>query len=78
MEGDRWFELKRNGRPEFWVGYNGIKSTTWKYLYTFPLWKQDLRVNRIWCRMKVMNNLKIIRYEIYIMHFLVFSFIIGL
>lgn len=45
MEGDRWFELKRNGRPEFWVGYNGIKSTTWKYLYTFPLWKQDLRVN---------------------------------
>lgn len=19
MEGDRWFELKRNGRPEFWV-----------------------------------------------------------
>ena len=45
MEGDRWFELKRNGRPEFWVGYNGIKYTTWKYLYTFPLWQQDLRVN---------------------------------
>ena len=66
MEGDRWFELKRNGRPEFWVGYNGIKYTTWKYLYTFP------------CRMKVMNSLKIVRYEVYIMYFLVFSFIIGL
>ncbi len=45
MEGDRWFELKRNGRPEFWVGYNGVKYTTWKYLYAYPLWKQDLRVN---------------------------------
>lgn len=45
MEGDRWFELKRNGRPEFWVGYNGIKYTTRKYLYTYPLWKQDLAVN---------------------------------
>ena len=45
MEGDRWFEMKRNGRPEFWVGYNGIKYTTKKYLYTFPLWKQDLLVN---------------------------------
>ena len=45
MEYDRWFELKRNGRPEFWVGYKGIKYETKKYLYTFPLWKQDLRVN---------------------------------
>lgn len=45
MECDRWFELKRNGRPEFWVGYNGIKYGTKKYMYTYPLWKQDLRVN---------------------------------
>lgn len=45
MEGDRWFELKRNGRPEFWVGYNGVKYTTKKYLYNYPLWKQDLAVN---------------------------------
>ena len=45
MEADLWYELKQTGRPEFWVGYNGIKYTTWKYLYTFPLWQQDLRVN---------------------------------
>lgn len=32
---------------------------------------------RIWCRMKVMNSLKIVRYEVYIMYFLVFSFIIA-
>ncbi len=25
MEGDRWFELKRNGRPEFWVAKRRTK-----------------------------------------------------
>lgn len=45
MEGDRWFELKRNGSPEFWVGYNFVKYTTEKYLYTFPLRKADLIAN---------------------------------
>lgn len=42
MEGDRWFELKRNGRPEFWVGFGGRKYTTEKYLYTFPIYKRDV------------------------------------
>ena len=45
LEGDRWFELKRNGSPEFWVGYNFVKYTTEKYLYTFPLRKADLIAN---------------------------------
>ena len=37
IEGDRWFELKRNGRPEFWVANNGEK-----YLYTYPINKSDI------------------------------------
>lgn len=37
MEGDRWYELKRNGRPEFWVARQGRKYTTYKFMYTFPL-----------------------------------------
>lgn len=45
MEGDRWFELKRNGGPAFWVGYNGRKYETQHYLYTFPLPIRDLRAN---------------------------------
>lgn len=45
MEGDRWFELKRNGSPEFWFGYNQIKYTTEKFLYTFPLRKADIIAN---------------------------------
>jgi SusD family. len=36
-EGDRWFELKRNGCPEFWSAQNGKKYVTQKFLYTFPL-----------------------------------------
>ena len=28
LEGDRWFELKRNGRPEFWIAANGKKYVT--------------------------------------------------
>lgn len=42
MEGDRWFELKRNGRPEFWVPYEGRKYSTLKYLYTYPIYKRDV------------------------------------
>lgn len=37
MEGDRWYELKRNGRPEWWVISNGLKYTTKEYLYTSPI-----------------------------------------
>lgn len=42
LEGDRWFELKRNGRPEFWIAANGKKYVTEKYLYQFPLPKTDI------------------------------------
>ena len=44
MEGDRWFELKRNGRPEFWVAKQGRKYTTLKFMYTFPLPIQDIEL----------------------------------
>lgn len=42
--GDRFFELKRNGRPEFWVANKGMKYWTRKYMYTFPLPVQDFYV----------------------------------
>jgi hypothetical protein len=42
MEGDRWFELKRNGCPEFWVAQDGYKYSTEKFMYTFPIPKRDL------------------------------------
>lgn len=45
MEGDRWYELKRNGRPEWWVISNGLKYTTEKYLYTSPISKSDVDLN---------------------------------
>jgi hypothetical protein len=45
MEGDRFFELKRNGRPEWWVISNGLKYTMKKYLYTAPIYKQDCELN---------------------------------
>lgn len=45
MEGDRWFELKRNGGPVFWVGYNGMKYITHHYLYTYPLSFRDIHTN---------------------------------
>ena len=44
LEGDRWFELKRNGRPEFWIAANGKKYVTEKYLYTFPIPKSDVNL----------------------------------
>ena len=45
MEGDRWFELKRNGRPEWWIISNGLKYTTFEYLYTAPVSKRDVDLN---------------------------------
>lgn len=45
MEGDRWFELKRNGRPEWWIINNGLKYTTKKYMYTAPVYKGDVDLN---------------------------------
>ena len=45
LEGDRWFELKRNGRPEWWIVSNGLKYTTRKYLYTAPIYKGDVELN---------------------------------
>ena len=44
MEGDRWYELKRNGRPEFWVAKQGRKYTTYKFMYTFPFPIQDMEL----------------------------------
>lgn len=45
MEGDRWYELKRNGRPEWWIISNGLKYTTKSYLYTAPIYKADVMIN---------------------------------
>lgn len=42
--GDRFWELKRNGRPEFWVAVRGMKYWTRSYMYTFPLPVTDLYV----------------------------------
>ena len=39
--GDRWFELKRNGRPEWWVAVNGQKFWTRKYMFTWPIKLRD-------------------------------------
>lgn len=41
--GDRWFELKRNGRPEWWVAVNGQKYWTRKYMYTWPIPLNDIQ-----------------------------------
>ena len=42
--GDRWFELKRHGRPEFWVAAGGQKYTTRQYMYTWPIYLMDIRL----------------------------------
>ena len=42
--GDRWFELKRNGRPEWWVAVNGMKFWTRQYMYTWPIFLKDTQV----------------------------------
>ena len=44
LEGDRFFELKRNGRPEFWAADNGLKYTTKSYMYTFPIPRIDIEI----------------------------------
>ena len=44
MEGDRWYELKRNGRPEFWAAKQGRKYVTRSFMYTFPLPVQDIEL----------------------------------
>lgn len=45
LEGDRLFELKRNGTPEFWTAYNGRKYTTLSYMYTWPIPETEIRIN---------------------------------
>ena len=45
LEGDRFFELKRNGRPEFWVMKNGLKYTNYKFMYTLPIDPSDVQLN---------------------------------
>lgn len=40
--GDRWFELKRNGSPEMMVIQRGLRITTYPWMYTFPLPPSDL------------------------------------
>lgn len=45
LEYDRWFELKRNGAPQFSTMYNGVKYTTMSYMYTFPIPIRDIDLN---------------------------------
>lgn len=45
LEGDRFWELKRNGSPSFYTYSNGIKYVTESYMYTHPLPIRDLDVN---------------------------------
>ena len=42
LEGDRFFEQKRNGSPEYWTAHNGLKYTNRKFMYTFPIPIQDI------------------------------------
>lgn len=42
MEGDRWFELKRNGCPEFWIAKDGLKYETLQFMYTAPIPSRDI------------------------------------
>ncbi len=44
LEGDRFFELKRNGSPEFSTYFNGVKYTTLSYMYTLPIPIRDLDI----------------------------------
>ncbi len=44
LEGDRWYELKRNGSPQMYVISNMRKYTTYKYLYTFPINRYDVEL----------------------------------
>lgn len=42
LEGDRFYEQKRNGTPEYWSSYNGLKYETKAFMYTFPIPSQDI------------------------------------
>ena len=44
LEGDRFFEQKRNGRPEYWTAADGRKYTTLKYMYTYPIPIHDIEI----------------------------------
>lgn len=44
LEMDRFFELKRNGSPEFWTAYNGQKYTTLPFMYTAPIPARELDI----------------------------------
>ena len=44
LENDRFFEMKRNGTPEFWTSYNNRKYTTESFMYTFPIPVNDLQI----------------------------------
>lgn len=43
-EGDRFYELKRNGSPEFWVASNGFKYVMYSFLYTYPFPRIDVDI----------------------------------
>lgn len=45
FEGDRFFELKRNGSPSFVRTYNGTAYTTESYMYTYPLPSLDVQLS---------------------------------
>lgn len=45
LEGDRFFELKRNGKPQFSTYYNGRRYVTLPYMYTFPIPATEIQVN---------------------------------
>lgn len=44
LEYDRFFELKRNGAPEFTTYKDGVKYQTLSYMYTFPIPIRDLDI----------------------------------
>ena len=41
---DRFYELKRNGRPEWWIMYRGLKYWNQKFMYTWPLPITDIEL----------------------------------
>lgn len=45
LEGDRFFEQKRNGAPEYDTYYQGVVYRTKSYMYTFPIPIHDLDIN---------------------------------
>ncbi len=45
LESDRFFELKRNGKPEFSVLYKEQVFTTLPYMYTYPLPPTDVKIS---------------------------------